>query len=250
VTEVVQVEAAVVSSLLRKGHEEANEEDDDDEEDKGNRVLEGAPEPLANGLLSGLGGILVVLLVIEVSEGYDEQTQHSIERVERVVDNLQRMEDAFHALRSCPILLDALAGERRRRHEGDIDGEQENRGEEGARGQGRDDSNGSCAVARGLVDEDEDGSHGQQQRDHGGVSNPDEARLYERHGGRCCLLLFSKSVRGEPESDEERRKRKLYKVHSPVRTRVKPGSKWSKQQHSQNDDRPLRIIAGGPKLLS
>ena len=110
VLEVVEVEALVVLGLLCKGHEEADKEDGHDKDEEANRPLEGAANALSRRLLSVLGGILVVFLVPEVGKGDDEQTEDCIERVQRVVDDAQRVYDAVDLVRRGPVLLATEAG--------------------------------------------------------------------------------------------------------------------------------------------
>jgi hypothetical protein len=114
VLEVVQIQALVVLGLLREGHEEADEEQSDNEHDEGDGVLECAPDALAGSLLSILGRVLVVLLVQEVGEGHDEQAQQGVERVQRVVDDLQGVDDVVDLVGRGPVLFLAEARSRRR----------------------------------------------------------------------------------------------------------------------------------------
>lgn len=107
--EVVEVEALVVLGLLRERHEEANQEESNDEDDEGNGVLEGAPDALAGRLFSMLCRVLVVFLVVEVGKGHDDQAEQGVERVERVVDNLQGVDDVVDLVGRGPVLLLAQA---------------------------------------------------------------------------------------------------------------------------------------------
>jgi hypothetical protein len=182
VLEEVEIEIFVALCLLGEGDEEANKEDDDHEDKECQGVLEGTPEALASSLLAVLGSVLIVLLMPKVGEGYYQQTQHSIKRVERVVDNLQRVDDVVDLFRRGPVFLAAEAGARGGRDESDIDGDEEDGCQQGQGGEDAHDGNGSGAVARRLVDEDEGGSDGEQQGQGGGVGDPDEAGLDERHG--------------------------------------------------------------------
>lgn len=81
VLEIVQVQVLVSLGLFGERDEEANEEDDDHEQNECNGPLEGAPEALSESLLANLGGILVVLLVVEVGKWNDNETQKSVQRV-------------------------------------------------------------------------------------------------------------------------------------------------------------------------
>lgn len=103
--EVVQVEALVILCLLCKGHEEANQEDGNNEDQEGDGVLEGAPDALARRLLAMFGRVLVVFLVPEVGEGYNNQAEERIKRVERVVDNFEGADNAVDLFWCGPVLL-------------------------------------------------------------------------------------------------------------------------------------------------
>jgi hypothetical protein len=109
VLEVVEIETLVVLGLLCEGNEEANEENDDHEENEGNGVLEGTPYALSGSLLAMLCRVLIVLLVPEVGEGYDDEAEKRIERVQGVVDNLEGAHDVVDLLWRGPVLLLAQA---------------------------------------------------------------------------------------------------------------------------------------------
>lgn len=179
--EEVEVETLVVLCLFGERNEEADEEDDDDEQQEGNGVLERAQDALADSLLAVLGGIIVVLLVVEVGEGNDQQAEDGVERVQQVVDNLQGVGDVVDLLGRGPVLLAAQRRAGGGRDEGDVDGDEQDSGQQG---QGREDAHDGDrggALAGRLVDEDEDGRYGEQERDGDGVGDPDEGRLDERH---------------------------------------------------------------------
>jgi hypothetical protein len=107
VLEVVQIEALVVLGLLRKGHEESNEEDGDYKDEETGSPLQSAANALASCLLSVLCRVLIVFLIPEVRERNDKQAKYRIERVERVVDDAKRVDDAVDLLRRGPVLLAA-----------------------------------------------------------------------------------------------------------------------------------------------
>jgi hypothetical protein len=109
VLEVVQVEALVVLGLLCEWYEEADQEEGNDKDEEGNCVLGSAPDALSKSLFPVLGRIFIVFLVQEVGEGHDKQTENCVERVERVVDNLEGVDDAVDLLRRGPVLLAAEA---------------------------------------------------------------------------------------------------------------------------------------------
>ena len=123
--EVVQIKTLVIFGLLRKGHEEADEEDCDYEDEETESPFQGASNALASCLLAMLSRILIVFLVPEVGKGDDEKTEKRIERVERVVDDAQSVDNAIDLLGRCPILLAAQAGSGGRRDECDVDGNEE-----------------------------------------------------------------------------------------------------------------------------
>jgi len=163
----------VMLGLFREWDEEANEEDDDHEDNEGDSILEGSPKPLSSCLLAMLGGVLIVFLVPEVGEGNHKQAQHGVKGIQRIVHDLQRIQYAVNALWCGPILFTALARERGRGDEGNINGHEQNRGKEDA---GREDtyrSDGRGAVPWRLVEEHEDGRNGEQEHKGDGIGNPD-----------------------------------------------------------------------------
>src|SRR5690242_10166096 len=194
--EEVKIQVLVVFCLLGEGHKEANQENDDDEEEERNGVLECAQNPLADRLLALLGGILVVLLVVKVGKRNDEQAEHSVERVQQVVDDLQRVGDVVDLVRGGPVLLAPEAGAAGRRDEGDVDGDQQDCGQQREGSEDGHNGDGGGAVARRLVDEDEDGGYGQQDANGDGIGDPDEACLDERHGaaGRSSAVSNCSTV--------------------------------------------------------
>lgn len=105
--EEIEVEILVALCLLGERNEEANKEDDDHEQKERNGVLERAQDPLSYGLLAMLSSILIILLVVEVRERNDQQTEKGVERVEQVVDDLQCVGDVVDLLGCGPILLAA-----------------------------------------------------------------------------------------------------------------------------------------------
>jgi len=186
--EVVEVQTLVTLGLLCKGHEEANEEDGNHENDEGNCVLEGAPDALSNRLLAVLGRIFVVLLVVEVGEGHDQQAQQGVERVEGVVDDLEGVDDVVDLFGRGPVLLAAETRSGGRRDESNVDGNKQDGCQQGESREDADNGDGGCAVPRLLVEEDEDGRNCEQDGDGHGIGHPDQAGLYERHvGGRVSM---------------------------------------------------------------
>jgi hypothetical protein len=186
VFEVVEIEALVVLGLLRKGNEEAYKEDGDDEDEETERPLDGAANALAGRLLAVLGGILVVFLIPEVGERDDEQAEDGIERVERVVYNAQGVDDAVDLVWRSPVLLAAQAGSGRGRDEGNVDGNEQDGGQQGKCGEDADNGDGGSAIARLLIDVDKGGRDEEEDAYGDGVGDPDEAGLDESHDG--CLL--------------------------------------------------------------
>ncbi|CRK33933.1 hypothetical protein BN1708_006202, partial [Verticillium longisporum] len=99
--EVVEIPACL-GIVAGGGHEEADEEEDQHESHKDSCVLEGADKTGGKGSGSLLVFDLVVLLVEEVGEGDDEETQQGVEAVERVVDDAKRLEDVVDATFGSP----------------------------------------------------------------------------------------------------------------------------------------------------
>ena len=90
-------------AILGHGDEEAHKKQDDNQSYKGNGIFECSPEALSKCLTSLLCSDLIILFVPKVGEGYDDETQQSIQGEERVVDNLKRQEDLVNLLLICPI---------------------------------------------------------------------------------------------------------------------------------------------------
>jgi hypothetical protein len=180
--EVVQVEVVPFPDLARVGDEEADEEEDDDEREEEERVFEGAPRPRERRLRPVLLAIRIVLLVPKVRERHDQQAQHRVQRVQRVVHHLERVQDPIDLVRRGPVPPAALGRVVGRGHERDVDGQQQHRGQDGGRGENADGGHGGGAVAPGLEHEHEGGGEDEQGGEGGAVGGPDQAGLHGRHG--------------------------------------------------------------------
>lgn len=180
--EVVQIEALVVLGLLCKGHEEADKEDGDYKDEEAKSPLESGSNALSGRLLAVLSRVLVVFLVPEVGEGNDEEAEHCVEGVQGVVDDAQRVQDAVDLFGRGPVLLAPQAGSRRGRDEGDIDGDEQNGGEQRKGGEDADNGDGSGAITGLLVYIDEGRGDEKEQADGNGICYPNKALLDERHG--------------------------------------------------------------------
>lgn len=136
-------------------HEESNQEEYHTQQYKRNGILERSPEPLPKRLRALLRRNLIILLIQEVRKRHNHQTQHRIQRVQRVVHNLQRIHNIIHLLLRRPILAHTMLRGRRRRDERDIDGQQQHGGQQRRDGEYADYSYGCRSLARRLVDVDE-----------------------------------------------------------------------------------------------
>ncbi|CRK18528.1 hypothetical protein BN1708_012373 [Verticillium longisporum] len=206
--EVVEIPAGL-GVVAGGGHEEADEEEDQDERHKDSRVLEGADETGGKGSGALLVFDLVVLLVEEVGEGDDEETQQGVEAVERVVDDAKRLEHVVDATFGGPVLLDAEGGRGRGRHEGNVDRQQEDGGEQGGQADNGDSADEGGSVAGGLPREGRDGGNEEAEGDDGGVGDPDQTGLEEAGAGHGChvlhdvgVLLLCTLVKGVDEEKE------------------------------------------------
>lgn len=77
--EEVQIQVLVMFCLFSKRHEEADKEYNDYEKKECNCILERTQDPLTYGLLAMFCSVLIVLLIVKVREGDNEQTKDSIE---------------------------------------------------------------------------------------------------------------------------------------------------------------------------
>ncbi|KAH9825751.1 retinitis pigmentosa 1-like 1 protein isoform X2, partial [Teratosphaeria destructans] len=173
--------SVLIAGSLGDGHEEADQEQNDTQEHKGDGVLEGAPDPLADGLTALGGGDLVVLLVQEIGEGDDEQQEEGVQAVQGVVDAGQLVADVVDGVGGGPVLLAAELAVDGGGGEGDVDGLQQDGGEEGEGGEEADGGDGGGAVAGLLVDDDKGGGDEDEGGEADGVGHPDEGRLDEGH---------------------------------------------------------------------
>lgn len=183
--EIVQVEVLVFGAPC-DWHEKADEEHNHDQDDESDGVLEGTPKARPHGLRAIFFGTLIVLFVEEVSEGNEQKTQHSIQRVQGIVNNLQSVNNVVHLVGRGPVLAAAFLGGVGGRGEGNVDGHEQNSGPESAHGEDAYCGHGGGAFARGLVDVDEDGGDGQQNDNSDGIGDPDQACLDERHCGEIA----------------------------------------------------------------
>lgn len=177
----VPVSALAVLQILREGHEEADNEDDYSQDDKGKSVFEGSPQSAYHCLVSFLGLSLVVLLIVEIREWHYDETQHRVERVQGVVNDLEHVKCVVHLILSSPFLTSAQLGDICRGDESDIDWHKKHRGQQGAHCEDTYCRDRSGAVSRCLVDVNEDGRNSEQEDDGNGVGDPNQARLDERH---------------------------------------------------------------------
>lgn len=164
----------LVSRLLGHRHKESNQEQDDTHYDQSQRPLASSPQSSQNCLLSLFGRDLIILLVVEVGEGHNQQTEHSVQAVEGVVDNLQHEKRLVHAIWRRPILLRAQFAGCRCTDESNVHGQQQDRGQQGEEGEPADERHGKVALAGLLVDEDEKGGDEEQNAQAHGVRDPDE----------------------------------------------------------------------------
>lgn len=174
----------LVSRLLRDWHKEADQEENDAEQDKSQSPLGSSPESAQDGLVSLVGGNLVILFVVEVGKRHDQQTENRVQAVEGVVDDLQYEKCLIHAIWRRPILLRAQFARSCGADEGDIHGEQQDGRQQGEQSQPADERHGKVAFAGLLVDEDEKGRDEEEEAQADGIRDPDERCFDQRHGGR------------------------------------------------------------------
>lgn len=127
---------------------------------------------MSNRLRALLGSNFIVLLVKEERKRHDKQTQHSIQAIQSIINHLQLEKDIIHSIRCSPVLLRAQLSVRRGGGQGDVDGHEQDGGQQGEDGDEAYDGHASAAFGGFLVDEDEDAGDEEEDGECDGVGDP------------------------------------------------------------------------------